>query len=227
MTSLDDPQWFWQYHPLLRYATHDVNIFREQIHYAPLAIEPGTVIFDVGAHIGAFALWALQFKPHSIYCYEPSTDNYNILIANAQQSNKVITTKRAAALTALEYQKTALHTPLYLNDENSGMHTLLSQADKKFEMVLVCPLFKEIEDLRPRFMKVDIEGYEYELEWQLLADSSVERFVVEYHFNVEGAKERADTMHQKIQHAGYTLYHGGDFTHPNQTLAFYKRGDND
>ena len=51
-------------------------------------ISPGDVVYDVGANIGFYArLIASEFKPSRVICFEPMTDNRQLLQANIQVSD--------------------------------------------------------------------------------------------------------------------------------------------
>lgn len=40
------------------------------------------VVVDIGANVGAFALWALNHDPLAVQTYEPEVDNYRVLLSN-------------------------------------------------------------------------------------------------------------------------------------------------
>jgi len=46
------------------------------------------IILDLGAHIGAFALWCIAEYPESVvYAYEPAIENYKVLVKNIKLNN--------------------------------------------------------------------------------------------------------------------------------------------
>jgi FkbM family methyltransferase len=53
--------------------------------------KPDMVILDIGANIGSFAVWAKYRWPSStIHCYEPISVNYELLLQNVAEKEKVI-----------------------------------------------------------------------------------------------------------------------------------------
>lgn len=58
---------------------------QEYIKYG-IKLQEGDIVFDVGANIGLFTLWAYQEcqKNVNIYAFEPIPDIFNVLQANAQ-----------------------------------------------------------------------------------------------------------------------------------------------
>ena len=56
----------------------------------PLFFQPGSVILDIGAHVGTVAIYLAKKYPRSkIYCYEPLLENYANLLDNLANNGVV------------------------------------------------------------------------------------------------------------------------------------------
>lgn len=64
-----------------------------------LELDPGEVILDLGANIGAFAVWASKRFPGArIHCYEPVPENFERLTVNVAGIPSVAVMDRAAVI---------------------------------------------------------------------------------------------------------------------------------
>jgi FkbM family methyltransferase len=64
---------------------HCQSIFRGEYDFPRLEFEPPPVILDIGACVGAYALWALERWPGAtVHCYEPWPDNFRLLRENGR-----------------------------------------------------------------------------------------------------------------------------------------------
>jgi len=66
----------------------DVNVIEGNWllrQYLPtgLDIRPSDIVIDIGAHIGAFTLYA-AWRGAKVYAYEPDPDNYSLLVQNTK-----------------------------------------------------------------------------------------------------------------------------------------------
>ncbi len=158
-----------------KFKTQDVIgrlIFKEGMHEEELTsfllqnltIEEQDIIFDVGANIGWYSLLLGKKSPLSvkIYAFEPDPLNFSLLEHNVKINNikQVICIKKAVS--DVEETKILYQYP----SKNFGRHSLLPINDNTQIPVETIALDKFIErnniDYRKiKFMKVDIEGYEY------------------------------------------------------------------
>lgn len=132
------------------------------------------IVVDIGAHIGVFTVIAAEkLQPEAIVALEPEISNFDYLQRNVREMklDKVVT----ALQVALWNKEDKL--PLFLQDWNSGGHSLLSDksgyemteeappANPETELVAVTTLDCLLEKLgmadKPiRVMKIDTEGAE-------------------------------------------------------------------
>lgn len=217
--------WYDQYYPAVRLGTWDENIFKEMIQYAPLDIQEGEHVLDLGAHIGAFSLWALSSGAESISAYEADELNAELFQINTRAYRNIKIDEYAVIGSYLTEENQAVS--LYKTPQNSGMTSLF---DRPGSIAAGIPWLKpfiqvisSVKD-RPTVMKVDVEGSELYYPWAYLVESSITRFVVEWHLDINpDARQLAKNCHQVILNAGYECYIEPDWTHGHQQLGFYRR----
>jgi len=61
----------------------DIVLGQEVYSQAGAEVGPGYTVFDVGAHIGTFSIWAARQGAH-VFCYEPGRSNYRMLSQNIE-----------------------------------------------------------------------------------------------------------------------------------------------
>jgi FkbM family methyltransferase len=129
-----------------------------------LVFEPGDVAFDIGANIGWYSMILDRLAPAGVdvFAFEPDPFNFGLLTDN-------IALNRAAKVTAVQLAvaQVAEGRTLYrYRSANRGRHSLLPLFDGEAVEVRTTTLddFWEERALGhriPRFIKLDIEGYEY------------------------------------------------------------------
>ncbi|UOR04062.1 FkbM family methyltransferase [Hymenobacter aerilatus] len=127
-------------------------------------LEEHDIMLDIGANIGWYSMLFDRHSPASarIYAFEPDPLNYGLLTNNAQRNNarKVICIPQA--LSDRQENKT-----LYLYpDKNRGRHSLLplhtgEQIEVSTTTVDDFMRDKQLDPRRIKFVKIDVEGYEY------------------------------------------------------------------
>lgn len=145
-------------------------------HAAALGVSSGASIIDVGANIGVFSLcYAALFTRSTVYAFEPHPDNYTLLLQglalNPELADRIRPVKlglsNAAGVRSLSMPLPAQHArygpgarPL-----NCGLFSLHGERTERIPCELAtldafCTA-KGIE--RVGFIKVDVEGHEYEV----------------------------------------------------------------
>ena len=129
-------------------------------------LQEGDVVLDIGANIGWYSLLLARNSPPSvrIYAFEPDPLNFELLTANLQLNNAQKITGVPKALSDQRETKTLY---LYPN-KNRGRHSLIPLAKGNGETVEVTTTtlndFVEeyaVDPARVKFIKMDVEGYEY------------------------------------------------------------------
>jgi FkbM family methyltransferase len=130
----------------------------------PLRVPHNSVVIDVGAHIGAFSLYAAKVcKAKKVYSFEPCPENYATLEMNVQNNhlNSVIT-PIPKAIGAQAGKR-----DLLLCAENDGCHSFypISQHPNavQVECVTLKQALKENNIDHVDYLKLDCEGAEWEI----------------------------------------------------------------
>lgn len=236
---IDSNAWFSRYHPVMRYGTNDIYIFHEQTTYAPLQLSPEDFVIDIGAHIGAFALYAHSLGAE-VACYEPVEHNYILLKYNYNQAfwetRHEITLGGVSRNTRGLCQETQTDT-LILHPTNTGMHSFFgtleqvnSSSEVKLEKIKTYNLANIVRyhtnswNKKPSAIKIDIEGAEYFIDWECLLETSIKKIALEYHFAYPlTSQKQGIELHERIKRLGFSCTNRPDFTHAHQSLGFYER----
>ena len=164
-------------------------------------IKRGDVIVDVGANVGAFAIYAATAAPDvTVHAFEPFPGNLTWLRKNVEESgltNVIIHEQAIASVT----EKRALH----VNPEKWISHSLVRDEGRGDEDVTVnCVTLSEALESnnikRCNLLKLDCEGSEYEILMRSEAKTldRVERIVGEYHEAPE-IPYKGDTLREFLE----------------------------
>ncbi|ABK14409.1 FkbM family methyltransferase [Methanothrix thermoacetophila] len=123
-------------------------------HYDLLDIRPGEVVFDVGAHIGSFALRAAGMVGEDglVVAVEPERSNYELLRMNSEGMDSIIPLRMALS----DFRGTGR---LFLA-EGTVAHSLVFRRSTSWDEVPVNTMNGLIEELGigPDVVKIDAEG---------------------------------------------------------------------
>jgi FkbM family methyltransferase len=129
-----------------------------------LWFEKGDIIFDVGANVGWYSVLLSSYfaREATIYAFEPDPDNYSSLLWNLEKNHcpNVVAVKKGIA-----EQAETRHLHKY-KSSNPGRHSMLDINPGPSIAVETISFNEFIEEQqldagRIRFLKIDIEGYEY------------------------------------------------------------------
>ena len=137
-------------HP--RSITLDV-VYREihSGHYHPLvSVQPGDIIIDIGAHVGAYSIWmAKQYPDAIIHAYEPNPQNFAFLLHNLRINGVENVVPHNVGLG---------NAPLEIvhDKKNTGASTT-----REGGTIPAQTLSEILGNRRTRILKIDVEGAEY------------------------------------------------------------------
>jgi FkbM family methyltransferase len=134
-------------------------------------IRNNSVVIDIGAHIGAFSVFAAsQANNVRVYSFEPIPDNFELLQQNIELNKfKNNITPVPKGVWSCSGKKS-----IYLSLKDSGLHSFFDKRLKEYEPELKhdcrqieCVCLKDIFDTYKievcDFLKIDCEGSEYEI----------------------------------------------------------------
>lgn len=185
-------------HFTMREDTHDKLIIDQTWggSYKWYMPEAGMVCIDIGAHIGAYALWAWS-KGATVYAYEPESENFAMLCENIRRNEafsvtvqNVAVMGQAGVVSLYKWSKSKGNTGSY------GMYYGQAQGAEAQEVRAVT--LADVLDMSgpADVLKLDCEGAEYDilLRAPQTALDKVKRICMEWHRNVDLAHELRDFL---------------------------------
>ena len=163
--SLDRPG-YWQ----SRAGTWDCPIFdsivSENEYRLPARFKPGTVILDVGAHVGSFSFACLRRGVARVHAYEASAGNYQLAEKNLALHNKRAEVHRAAVWQPGFDSLAFCNSADPANTGGGGCTLGIGETARASETVPAVPLDTAIEHAAEGFgrvslLKLDCEGGEF------------------------------------------------------------------
>jgi FkbM family methyltransferase len=123
-----------------------------------VTVGEGDVVIDAGAWIGDFSAYAAS-KGSIVYAFEPVKKTFDILKKTVLlNDNKIYAVQKALGENECEI-------PIYINQNNSGANTVHRKDHFYSEIISVTTLDKFVaeNDIKPTFIKADIEGAERDM----------------------------------------------------------------
>lgn len=138
------------------------EIFKDRVYAPLLEGRKDLTILDIGSHIGMFSIYASPFAKH-IYAVEPSLEHFSSLVQN-------IGSNYLDNVTPFQYAiSNENKTVEFFHNTNKTMYSMREEvADKslpseKVESITLEKFLKDNKIKHVDFMKLDIEGMEYEV----------------------------------------------------------------
>lgn len=123
------------------------------------ALRPGDIALDIGAHVGFFAhLFRLAVgATGQVFAFEPLPDTYRRLVSNVVRNSFLNLLPLPFAVA--EKEGTAI---FHVDPENEGESSLIGEGAEchTVQVTSLDTLFKNGLPLRPRVIKIDVEGVE-------------------------------------------------------------------
>jgi FkbM family methyltransferase len=212
--TIDERDWLQSF--IFASGSYEPEVWAALAHYATR----DEVVWDVGANIGSFVLTAAQdHRVRSVCAFEPDPLTLETLKWNlALNGNPAVVYPFGLSDTA--ERKTLIHGP----STNTGMSTLSPtahtgmtwhvSADEELPTFEVdCrtadDLVAQGEALAPTLMKVDVEGWEYQVlngAHQLLRSTRLKALAFEARSDAKGGLQD-DRLHSLLTRFGYSISH--------------------
>ena len=158
---------------ITRTNTKDRDIFTEVVfgneYFAKnLVLGKKAVVFDIGAHIGAFSVF-ISPKAEKVFSFEPVKENYNLLLQNIKLNNleNKVFPFNSAVSSRKETKK------FFLHSTNTGANSFYQRTGKgmlksvEVQTTTLKEVFERNKIEKCDLMKIDIEGEEYDLLFNL------------------------------------------------------------
>jgi FkbM family methyltransferase len=156
----------------------DEKIIREVRCYEPLYnVMKDKVVFDLGANIGAYSYYSLQYGAKHVYAFEPSEENFELLSSQPLDPEKITLFRTAIS------NETNANKPFYVNEGKcKARHSLIANKRKRKEEIIPTVALKEVcQKYKPDIIKCDIEFGEYLLDFPNDINPECTHFGIEIH----------------------------------------------
>lgn len=174
-----------------RIAVEDTRrVFRR-----PGAPELGDVVLDLGAHIGSFTGRALSAGATAVLAVEPDEDNCLMFRTNVSDPRARIIHAAVAP--------TPGTVDLFLGKTHGHSTQPHVGGGRPTVSVRAVTLEELCADLRPTFVKIDIEGAEYDLDLPASIPATTDRVFLEFHLTF-GQRPKAVALRQRMADAGWS-----------------------
>ncbi len=163
------------------------EIFVKNVYsFGEVKIHEGDVVFDVGANVGVFSLYASLIKGTRVYSFEPHPSNFKALLNNINQ-NKIKNIECLNSALGVDNQDRILiegniaggHKLSYTNEPINTKGTLKVKADTLTSMT------EKLNIDKIDFVKLDCEGAEGEIIKSLGKEGlkNISKMAIEFHDN--------------------------------------------
>ena len=169
-----------------------------------LALGHGQTVFDIGAHIGSFSIYAAA-KGCRVYAFEPEPENYRRLVRNIKLNHF------ENLVTPLNYGIFSREDKVNFSPSSSGTAVgtvsqlgFASGPQQEGLMIEVKTLGRACDDLGIKnidLIKMDIEGSEYEIFKSLSATDydKIRGIVGEYHLNYKNRDQSFGVIYSMLK----------------------------
>ena len=184
-------------------TSRDIYIFQKReilsANYFIKFVEEEDIMLDIGSHIGMYTILAMSSGCKKIYAFEPIEDNFNILLKNIEMYKKLynvdVFTFKCAIANHDGYTRM-----------NSPKQTNLSRISNDGNVIVKCVSFgRIIKKFRPTLVKMDIEGYEYDLIVNNVKELTlVDKIFMEFHPHLLKENEVVSVL-LKLKNCGFDI----------------------
>jgi|LauGreDrversion4_2_1035121.scaffolds.fasta_scaffold159155_2 FkbM family methyltransferase len=123
-------------------------------------INPNKNIIDLGANIGTHSIIYANYTNGNVYSFEPQKTVFDILNKNVELNNckNIITHNFGGSSINKKFYMNAC----YLNKDNQGAFRIDETLDSTNGLEIECKIIDELNIENVCYIKIDVEGHEYE-----------------------------------------------------------------
>ena len=189
---------------------HGYGLFDDLVTWLALcAVEPGDVVYDVGAHFGYFSLLfaALSGPGGSVCAFEPTPSTFAVLARNAARDARILATNAAAGASAgrLPISDYGLRYSAWNTLDGTGrlgVGAASIEAARVEVAVVTLDAFSAESGTVPGFVKIDAENFEPEV----LAGAAGLLQSARPSLLLEAGSARAGELADSLARAGYRAF---------------------
>ena len=162
------------------------EIFYDDVYYDEIVrVEENDIVVDIGANIGFFSVYAIQFKPKKIICLEPDINSYITLLENTKNFENINSYNLAIS------NENGIMDFCYSENISAGSHLKKFDAiigdDMKLETKVLTIKIEKLFDLfnltHIDYLKLDCEGGERDV-FETIENSTlrkIKKISLEFH----------------------------------------------
>jgi FkbM family methyltransferase len=169
------------------------------------SLEGFRTIVDVGANVGAFALYAAQSCPEArIYCYEPEQQNFRRLKRNIEMNG--LEGRVAAFQCAVASSSDRRQLAVGISQLNAFDYLREDASHQQVDCTTLSDIVTEHRLESIDLLKMNCEGAEYEI-FEGCSNSDYDRIGnirVEYH-NLDAARRNGESLRRCLETRGYRI----------------------
>lgn len=173
-------------------------------------IHPNKNIIDLGANIGTHSIIYSNYTSGNVYSFEPQKKVFDILNKNVELNNckNVITYNFGGSNINSNFYMNAC----YEKEDNQGAFRIDASLTEKTGLNIECKIIDELNITNVSYIKVDVEGHEYEalLGLKQLLTREHPTLMIEIHNDCntkdktfELLKQLGYTAHYRLSHCDY------------------------
>lgn len=158
-------------------------------------LNPGELFIDVGANVGHFTMLAAGVCKAKVIAFEPIPSTFTELEENLQLNNL-----ESLAL-ALNFGVGNLNTKLNFTSQKDVLNRVAIEGDEQVISVEVKRLDDLLQNEMPVFIKIDVEGYEYNVILGALntfKKPSLKYLLIEFNYSSDNFGSRNDEIFQML-----------------------------
>ena len=205
------------------------GVFNESVYTPPgYEICESDTIIDVGANIGAFAIFAARRARNGrVFAIEPSRESYSIVERNIKTNGLDNVIIEHAAIAGVAGPVT-----LHLSDLGTGDHSIeavlageTSQSEQ-ISGITLADLFAKHDIQKCDFLKLNCEGAEFPIVESLTPELAgrLQRIALAYHTQATSPKrDQSDTLAGRLLDLGFTIDVYTDVLDTNRGVFFARR----
>lgn len=178
-----------------------VTVFVVYFHHDYGSIVPGSVVVDIGANIGVFAVYAATKGAKRVYAFEPNIEAYTILCENVRSNgledvirpfNCAISDKDG--MVRIPRQSSPYNSIIKNDGQDNGRQRPVADVDAEYDSVPAYTLDRILQEQgveRIDMLKLDCEGAEFDILPGLSTSScnKISDIRMEYHAEPEALIE--------------------------------------
>lgn len=167
-------------------------------------MSPGEILYDIGANVGMYTIWASQTSGVKVYAFEPESQNYALLNKN------ILANKSNAEAYCIAISDEMRFDKLYLSTMMAGgsCHNFAENIDYKYKprqgnfaqgcfAMTLSDLVESAHFPMPNYIKIDVDGIEPKVisgAHEVLSSPELVSVLIELNSNLQDHMDVVKTM---------------------------------